>query len=322
MLFKGLMSVFDELVEVVEHRLCLRHLYANFKKKFGGGTAIRDLMMGAAKATYYQAWEEKMMQLKALDPGAWEWLMKHNTKLWCKHAFTYYSKCDVLMNNISESFNSTILLARDKPIISMCEWIRTYLMNRISTIRSKVGAWQHRIMPMPRKRLDREVALSGEWIPTWRIADEFEVGKLYGGFQYIVDIGKRTCTCGFWELVGIPCRHAVAAMGKRSRKPEDYVDDCYSKETYEICYSFNVSAINGQDMWPNVEVEDMLPPTYKKGPGRPKKLRRREPDEPDARKYKRQNSKYRCTKCNQLGHNNRSCKSSTVNPEAQKRKVI
>jgi len=40
------MSVFDEMFEVVEHRLCLRHLYANFKKKFGGGTIIRDLMMG------------------------------------------------------------------------------------------------------------------------------------------------------------------------------------------------------------------------------------------------------------------------------------
>jgi len=30
------------------------------------------------------------------------------------------------MNNLSESFNSTILLAKDKPIISMMEWIRSY----------------------------------------------------------------------------------------------------------------------------------------------------------------------------------------------------
>jgi len=37
----------------VEHCFCLRHLYSNFKKKFGGGVVIRDLMMGAAKATYY-----------------------------------------------------------------------------------------------------------------------------------------------------------------------------------------------------------------------------------------------------------------------------
>jgi hypothetical protein len=55
----------------VEHRLCLRHLYANFKKKFGGGTLIRDLMMGAAKATYIQAWQVKMNELRKADLKAW-----------------------------------------------------------------------------------------------------------------------------------------------------------------------------------------------------------------------------------------------------------
>ncbi|CAI8595433.1 unnamed protein product [Vicia faba] len=49
---KGLIAVFKEMFERIEHRLCLRHLYANFKKKFGGGSLIRGLMMGAAKATY------------------------------------------------------------------------------------------------------------------------------------------------------------------------------------------------------------------------------------------------------------------------------
>ena len=49
------MFVFEEMFESIEHRLCLRHLYAKFKKNFGGGTLIRDLMMGAAKETYFQA---------------------------------------------------------------------------------------------------------------------------------------------------------------------------------------------------------------------------------------------------------------------------
>ncbi|XP_052734133.1 uncharacterized protein LOC108339256 [Vigna angularis] len=57
---KGLMIVFDEILEGVEHRLCLRHLYNNYKKKFGGGVLISDLMMGAAKATFKQEWEKKM----------------------------------------------------------------------------------------------------------------------------------------------------------------------------------------------------------------------------------------------------------------------
>jgi hypothetical protein len=111
--------------------LLLRHLYANFKKKFGGGALIRDLMMGAAKATYIQAWESKMDELKKVEFKAWEWLMKVLTKMWCKHAFSHYSKCDVLMNNLSKSFNATILSARDKPILTLAEWIRNYLMNRI-----------------------------------------------------------------------------------------------------------------------------------------------------------------------------------------------
>lgn len=154
---KGLMSVFEEMFESIEHRVCLRHLYANFKKKFGGGTLIRDLMMGAAKATYYQGWKAKMDEIKKVYNGAWEWLMGHPTKTWCKHAFNYYSKCDVLMNNFSKSFNATILVARDKPFLTMCEWIRNYLMNRISTARVKLGRWHHNIIPMPRKRLDKEV---------------------------------------------------------------------------------------------------------------------------------------------------------------------
>lgn len=55
------------MFERIEYRLCLRHLYANFKKKFGGGSLIRDLRMGAANATYYQGWMQKMNELKQID---------------------------------------------------------------------------------------------------------------------------------------------------------------------------------------------------------------------------------------------------------------
>jgi len=66
------MSVFEEMFESIEHRVCLRDLYANFKKKFGGGTLIRDLMMGAAKTTYYQGRKLKMDEIKKVDHGAWK----------------------------------------------------------------------------------------------------------------------------------------------------------------------------------------------------------------------------------------------------------
>jgi len=49
--------------------------------------------------------------LKNINPYAFNWLVVIPTKSWCKHAFNIYPRYDVLMNNLSESFNSTILLA-------------------------------------------------------------------------------------------------------------------------------------------------------------------------------------------------------------------
>ncbi|XP_050888646.1 uncharacterized protein LOC127093787 [Lathyrus oleraceus] len=318
---KGLVAVFEELSDTIEHRLCLRHLYANFKKRFGGGALIRDLMMGAAKATYYQAWVQKMNELKNADPNAWTWLMAVPTKSWCKHAFSFYPKCDTLMNNISESFNATILAARDKPILTMCEWIRKYLMNRLSTSASKLENWPHKVMPIPRRRLDNEVFNSGHWLPTWSIAETFQVTHSYNTHEFIVDIAKRSCSCNFWELVGIPCRHAVAALSYRKQNPDEFVDACYTREKFALCYGFSVSPINGQDMWPEVEMEPPLPSAYKNGPGRPKKIRIRESGEDGARK-RRSGVAYKCTKCDNFGHNAMTCKATTQDPNALKRKVI
>ncbi|XP_050880746.1 uncharacterized protein LOC127084361 [Lathyrus oleraceus] len=318
-LYQGLVAVFEELSDTIEHRLCLRHLYANFKKRFGGGALIRDLMMGAAKATYYQAWVQKMNELKNADPNAWTWLMVVPTKSWCKHAFSFYPKCDTLMNNISESFNATILAARDKPILTMCEWIRKYLMNRLSTSASKLENWPHKVMPIPRRRLDNEVFNSGHWLPTWSIAETFQVTHSYNTHEFIVDIAKRSCSCNFWELVGIPCRHAVAALSYRKQNPDEFVDACYTREKFALCYGFSVSPINGQDMWPEVEMEPPLPPAYKNGPGRPKKIRIRESGEDGARK-RRSGVAYKCTKCDNFGHNAMTCKATTQDPNALKRK--
>ena len=95
--------------------------------------------MVASKATYLEAYEGKMSQIKEINNKAYDWLTKEfPKKAWCKHVFTTYSKCDVVMNNLCGSFNSVIMPARDKPIIAMLDWIRTYLMTRFNVMREKL----------------------------------------------------------------------------------------------------------------------------------------------------------------------------------------
>ncbi|KAI5411121.1 hypothetical protein KIW84_056315 [Lathyrus oleraceus] len=190
---------------------------------------------------------------------------------------------------------------------------------RLSTSASKLENWPHKVMPIPRRRLDNEVFNSGHWLPTWSIAETFQVTHSYNTHEFIVDIAKRSCSCNFWELVGIPCRHVVAALSYRKQNPDEFVDACYTREKFALCYGFSVSPINGQDMWPEVEMEPPLPPAYKNGPGRPKKIRIRESGEDGARK-RRSGVAYKCTKCDNFGHNAMTCKATTQDPNALKRK--
>lgn len=71
--------------------------------------------------------------------------------------FLFFSKCDVLMNNLSESFNATVLLQMDKPIITMFEWIRNYLMGIFEILIETVDDYKGKIMTKPLRRLDREI---------------------------------------------------------------------------------------------------------------------------------------------------------------------
>ncbi|KAK7361174.1 hypothetical protein VNO77_03220 [Canavalia gladiata] len=313
---KGLIPVFEEMLQGVEHQFCLRHLYNNFKKKFGGGTMIRDLMMEAAKCTYIEAWEDKINEIKKINSKAYDWLRVIPTSSWCKHAFSHYPRCDVLMNNISESFNSTILLATDKPIISMLEWIRAYLMGRFAVMKEKLSKYQGNVMPKPRRRLDREVEMSGNWLATWAGELRFEVSHIIHKEKFIVNLSSNSCTCNFWGLVGIPCRYAVAAITYKGDDPELYMHKYYKRETYELCYAQQITPINGENMWPKTQYEDILPPMYKLRPGRPKKLRKREPNEdPKPTKPKRSHSSNKCSWCHKYGHNSRRCKNPAISSQ-------
>ena len=65
----------DELLPRVDQRFCVRHLYNNFRKKYPG-KKLKKLMWKAAKATYDNAFNDVMDEIKATSEGAYEYLKK------------------------------------------------------------------------------------------------------------------------------------------------------------------------------------------------------------------------------------------------------
>ena len=72
-----------------------------------------------------------MQDLKDLDKEARKYLANIQPIQWTKSHFTPRAISNCYVNNLSESFNSMILEARNKPIIAMLKWIRVRLMTRM-----------------------------------------------------------------------------------------------------------------------------------------------------------------------------------------------
>ncbi|XP_014506569.1 uncharacterized protein LOC106766349 [Vigna radiata var. radiata] len=71
---KGLLPVLFELLPRAEHRFCMRHLYANFRKKIQRAH-LKTLTWKAATSTYPQAWKREILNMKEVNVEAYKYLI-------------------------------------------------------------------------------------------------------------------------------------------------------------------------------------------------------------------------------------------------------
>ncbi|VVA24686.1 PREDICTED: LOC18777017 isoform, partial [Prunus dulcis] len=137
---KGLIPAMQTVLPNIEHRMCVRHLYNNFNGQHTG-LALKHLLWVAARATTLPWWEAEMDNLKKEDADAWGWLIERPVKNWSRSHFATHYKCDLLLNNLCESFNAAIIDARDKPILTCLERIRMYIMISMANRRASCQHW-------------------------------------------------------------------------------------------------------------------------------------------------------------------------------------
>ncbi|XP_022850584.1 uncharacterized protein LOC111372463 [Olea europaea var. sylvestris] len=331
---KGLTNGIGTLFENSKHRTCVRHLYNNFSVCHKG-LALKNCLWDAARATTISQWRQHMQQMMDLDPdpAAYGWLEEKPASHWSKSHFREWNQCDMLLNNLCESFNSTIVAAREKPILTMLEDIRVYLMRRIVARRESCDRWTIAVGPRIQKILDKNGKLARfEWAE-YAGNEKFQVRHNAGIVLHAMDLRARTCTCRGWQLSGIACSHVIASVVSRGLNVSEFVDDIYKKDAYMRTYTPSISPITGPDAWPTPGLNPLTPPVYTKRPGRPKKNRRKELNEVASSSQPKRSSQSKrnantsqstsgttegqrkrsglimtCTKCGETGHNRRGYK--------------
>ena len=127
--------------------------------------------------------------------------------------------------------------------------------------------------------------------------------------MYNLDLNKHICACGAWDLSGIPCSHAVAAIALTGGSPEDFINMCYSKGMFLKSYAYLMDTIRGEKFWKKTGLEGPEPLPPRKKLGRLAKARRKEPLElVRGDKMARYGRRMTCSICKEQGHNRSTCK--------------
>ncbi|KAL4566631.1 hypothetical protein LXL04_030751 [Taraxacum kok-saghyz] len=207
---------------------------------------------------------------------------------WSKSHFSGRAHTDCLLNNLCEVFNAKIEDARDQPIITCLEYIREYLMKRLCVVQAAINKCEILLTPTATQLFEVIKKEAARYVAQYNGAGKYQVGCPWQD-QYVVDLNDRSCTCRNWEITGMPCKHAVAAIWDRIANSED-----------------------------SSPVEEYI--------GRPKKKRKRGVDE-DRGQTSNLSRRYvpvTCAKCGNKGHNSRTCKGQgeLVIPEQEEHRGV
>ncbi|XP_020967348.1 uncharacterized protein LOC110266726 [Arachis ipaensis] len=246
---KGLIPAVQEIYPNANHRFYAMHIWQNFRKRWSD-LELKMCLWSCAKSTTTQDFNATMDKLKKINVGAWEYLDKISPKQWSRAHFSEYPKADNYTNNNCEVFNAKVKKMRGKPIITMLEEVRCYVMRIMARNKKALVGYSGRLAPTQQSRLEREKRESNKWRP---LPIEDYAGNVYEvqcmPVKVSVDLGKATCSCRLWQLTGLPCRHACAALAYQNRRPEEYAHNWLTMGAYNAAYQCSMRPVPSQEFW-------------------------------------------------------------------------
>ncbi|XP_060959148.1 uncharacterized protein LOC115700082 [Cannabis sativa] len=285
-IIKAAQQVFPE----IQHGYCVYHLLNNLKTTFKKNARFFEKPFSrAAKAYTAKNFEYHMRELDALDRRVRPYLQKIGYDKWSR-LYSKHKRYSTMTSNVAESLNAANLAARELPITTLMEALRTLIQEWTCKNRKMAQGTFTKLTPVAEMKmkgnyktaLKLKVRASNEHI--------FEVYKVKR--SRVVNLEQKTCTCNRFQIDEMPCAHALAVMKEMYLDPQNYCSDYYSTKNWLETYEATVYPVGKQSNWDiPQEIKDIeiLPPLERVKAGRPKKKRTRPSWETK--------TQIKCTKC-------------------------
>ncbi|XP_021746032.1 uncharacterized protein LOC110711901 [Chenopodium quinoa] len=317
---KGVDIALKQVWPAAKRRYCCRHLSRNFKKLFPG-PLMYTLFWRACNATCKYSFRKAMEKLqKEGGEEVLKWFADiGDQSRWRKYKLDPNVCNDSNTSNFVESFNSTLGVDRCRPVLNLLEGIRRVCMVRMSARHENSKSWNDDdICPKIAKKV-KDISKATSTCKAYQSTPgEYEIHE--GKSQFPLSLNSKICSCGAWQLSGIPCRHAIRAMVHAKVDPYNYISSWYSVKTYKQMYRHCIHLVPDMSQWPSMDAFPHIdPPKMKRGIGRPSRNRKREEGEDQPGKRSRT---VKCGSCGSFGHNARTCKGGLTSKEAAQQTAL
>ncbi|XP_010412777.1 PREDICTED: uncharacterized protein LOC104699133 [Camelina sativa] len=237
--------------------------------------------------------------------------MRTNPKSWCRAFHKVGNYCKDVDNNPTESFNSSINKAREKPFVAMLEAIRRLAMVRIA---------KRICTPYVVMFLADEHKLASMAKVSTSTNGTFEVKV--SGDSHRVCLKKMTCTCQKWQICGIPCEHAYGLIIHKTLKAEDYVCQWFRTAIWRRNYEEGLIPQRSAKFWPHTNENKVFAEPPKENQTKADKKRKKGVNESPTKKQPKQKKRImHCGICGEANHNSKFHKAEFAKPSRQPSQV-
>ncbi|KAL0913410.1 hypothetical protein M5K25_016871 [Dendrobium thyrsiflorum] len=244
---KGLGEAIKVVFPNAEHRIFMRHLWKNIKKLFrcDDSHRLQRLVWSAANCYNLQEFNAKVEEIYRISPEVHSYLSSMTCK-WSRSTFSKHIKNHYNTNNMAESFNSWIEEARNKPVVDLIDMIRGMLMEQRSQRKLRSASWKGSLVPFVEDYIRDITTRKDHFIICKSTSTK---AKVEGSFErHEVDTENHFCSCGFWQLSGLPCVHGATFLGTNLHNLwHTYVDEHYY--SYRMAYEGAISTLSGKEQW-------------------------------------------------------------------------
>ncbi|KAF6159403.1 hypothetical protein GIB67_032174 [Kingdonia uniflora] len=179
------------------------------------------------------------------------------------HLFKY----GVAYTNHVESWNNIILKVRDLPIHVFIEELRRICSEMSYTYREEAEKSQAHLTQWATDHCgSRKVRTSHHYLQM----------TCYDRTDS-VNIEDGTCSCRWWQTMGIHCKHGVRALGLANVDPTTCVSEYFTNDTYKAVYEHIWIPIRGIEHWKILKIDQRVRapiPTVQAGYPRTQRKRR------------------------------------------------